>query len=34
MIPDGKLDYVTENAFAYKGTIDEVLESYEKNKGK
>ncbi len=34
MILDGKLDYVNENDFAYKGTIDEVLESYEKNKGK
>ena len=34
MILDGKLDHVNENDFAYKGTIDEVLESYEKNKGK
>ena len=34
MILDGKLDYVNENDFSYKGTIEEVLESYEKNKGK
>ena len=34
MILDGKLDHVNENDFYLKGTIDEVLETYEKNKDK
>jgi F-type H+-transporting ATPase subunit beta len=31
MILDGELDHVDENDFAYKGGIDEVLESHQKN---
>lgn len=34
MILDGQLDHVSENDFYNKGSIEEVLESYEKNKGK
>ena len=34
MILDGELDHVNENDFYLKGSVDEVLESYEKNKGK
>ncbi|MGE9291335.1 MAG: F0F1 ATP synthase subunit beta, partial [Puniceicoccales bacterium] len=32
MILDGELDHLSENDFAYKGSIDEVLESVEKAK--
>lgn len=34
MILDGELDHVNENDFYLKGTIDEVIETYEKNKAK
>ena len=34
MILNGELDHVNENDFYLKGTIDEVLETYEKNKDK
>ena len=34
MILDGKLDHVNESDFYLKGTIDDVLAEYEKNKGK
>ena len=34
MILSGELDHINENDFFYKGSIDEVLESYEKNKQK
>ena len=34
MILSGELDHVNENDFYLKGSIDEVLESYEKNKDK
>ncbi len=34
MILEGELDHVNENDFYLKGTIDEVLETYEKNKDK
>ena len=32
MIVDGDLDYVSEKHFMYKGTIDEVVASFEKEK--
>lgn len=34
MILSGELDHVNENDFYLKGSVDEVLESYEKNKDK
>ncbi len=34
MILDGELDHVNENDFYLKGSVEEVLESYEKNKAK